>query len=274
MGKSLGGSIFIHNGIEFDYCLEASASSLAACCDEVVILDASSTDGTTEWAIEIGKKFGNVQVITGIPWEQASNYERLAKLANIAKSYLRTEWHFMLQADEVLHESSFSHIRDVMERPNCRSAFVRRLNFFGDTDHFIKIEQEGCHKPCGDTIVRLATLDNPAVGDAESLGVDPAYITDQYLDKITIFHYGYIRRDTNHIKKTISMQSWFWGPDSQPDQRVVEMDKKGDGIYDWRTMKNPSQFSRLPYLGIGHPRFAQEYINDRKLDKTIPVIEG
>lgn len=55
--NKLGGSIFIHNAIEFDYCLEASVSSLAALCDEVVLLDASSTDGTTDLCLQLCNVF-------------------------------------------------------------------------------------------------------------------------------------------------------------------------------------------------------------------------
>src|SRR5581483_6845058 len=101
-------------------------------------------------------------------------------------------------------------------------------------------------------IIRLATLEANAVGDAESLGVDPAFLSDLYLDRITIFHYGYVRQDMKHIAKTLSMQSWFWGEGSVPDQRVQEMATKGDGVYDWRTMKKPEMFDRLT---TSHPKF-------------------
>lgn len=266
--KKLGGSVFIHNAIEFDYCIEASVSSLCAVCDEVVVLDASSTDGTTELVSQLAQRLP-IKLVTGIEWEQAPNYIRLSKLANMAKSYLNTEWHFMLQADEVLHESSFKHIRKAIEDSSKKSYFVRRLNFFGDYNHFIKIEQDGCHKPCSDTIIRLATIENPAVSDAESIGVDPALSSIEYIDRIIIFHYGYVRQDAKHIAKTISMQSWFHGPSSTPDLRVQDMAAKGDGVYDWRIMKRPEMFEQL--IGT-HPKFAKEYVETRQALKTIPVM--
>jgi hypothetical protein len=267
MKKKLGGSVFIHNGIEFDYCLEASVSSLAALCDEVVLLDASSTDGTTDLCLQLAQRLP-IKVITGVPWEQAPNHVRLPILANIAKSHLNTEWHFMLQADEVIHEDSFDTIRRVIHDPTKKSYFNRRLNFFGDFNHYIKLNQDGANKPCSDVIIRLATIENPAVGDAESLGVDPAFCSERYIDDIVIFHYGMVRQDEKHIQKILSMQSWFWGPGSNPDHRVQEMHKKGDGIFDWRTMKT---LEMLEPLTRSHPKFAKEYVESRQALKKIPV---
>ena len=48
MGKTLGGSLFVRNAIQYDYCVEEAIESLAACCDEVFVLDCQSDDGTTE----------------------------------------------------------------------------------------------------------------------------------------------------------------------------------------------------------------------------------
>lgn len=268
MAKTLGGSVFIHNALEFDYCVRESLSSLCAVCDQVIALDAESTDGTVDALLEFAKGHPNLKVVTGAKWECAPNYSRLAMLANEAKSHLKTDWHFMLQADEVLHESSFPFIRKAMAHDRLKSCHIRRLNFFGDYNHYIKIEQPQHNKPCGDEICRLATIENNACGDAESICVDPTYGTRFYLDDIVIYHYGYVRADEHHIKKTIAVQSWFWGEGSQPDSRVVEMDKEGGKVYDWRRMKSLDMLSRLTK---SHPRFAWEYVKTRQALKTIPV---
>ena len=125
-----------------------------------------------------------------------------------------------------MHEDSFPHIRRLIAIQGSKSYLRRRLNFFADYNHYIKIDQPGENKPCSDIIVRLATIDAPAVGDAESLGVDPAFNSENHIEDIVIYHYGFVRQDEKHIAKVLSMQSWFWGEGSEPDHRVKEMSRE------------------------------------------------
>lgn len=266
--KRLGGSIFVHNAVKFDYCVAESIASLCAACDEVAVLDAQSDDGTIDILRECEKKYDNLTVHEGGNWNCADNYVRLALLADEAKSRLssKCKWHFMLQADEVLHEDSFPHIRDAMKQNYYTSTFCRRVNLFGDLNHHLRFDLPQDRKPCSDIVIRLAHREYSAAGDAESLGVDPKTITRHYQENIHIFHYGFVRRDQNHIDKVISMQSWFFGLGGQPDHRVVAMKDKADGVYDWTTMKENSDLGPLPKP---HPVFAKAWAEERQKEKTI-----
>jgi len=260
---SLGGSIFTHNAIEFDYCIAESIASLCGVCDDVVVLDASSTDNTVDVLMECSSKFPNLRVITGARWDCAKNYDRLPILANEAKSHLKTDWHFMLQADEVIHESSYRHIKNcVVNRKGFTSYFCRRINLFGDMNHYLRFDLEQHKKPCSDIVIRLAKTNFSAVGDAESLGVDPAFLGGDKIEEIQIWHYGYVRRDANGIKKTINMQSWFHGEGSTPDSRVVAMT---DNVYHWEQMKERSDLARISWE---HPHISKAWADERQQEKT------
>lgn len=263
---TLGGSMFIRNAIEFDYCVAEALDSLCAVYDKAVIVDASSTDGTLDLLHEVKKRNSNLMVVSGVNWECHPAYSRLRILADIAKSYLDTEWHFMLQADEVIHESSFRHIKQAITCPDFKSYHIRRCNMFGDMNHYLRYDMEQHHKPCGDIVVRLATIDNPAHGDAESLQVDPKY-SGWCLEDIIIYHYGYVRRDANHLTKTISIQSWFHGPGSTPDSRVVEMAERGTR-YEWEKMKTREMLTRRTQ---SHPKFVKAWAEERQSEK-VPII--
>lgn len=254
----LGGSIFVHNAVKFDYCIEESIHSLCELCDQVVALDAQSDDNTVDVLMNCEKKFKNLKVFTNATWECADNYQRLAILANQAKNYLNTPWHFMLQADEVIHESSFDYIRRAVNGKKYESYFCRRYNFFKDFNHYLRFNLPQDKKPCSDVVVRLARIGYNAVGDAESLGVDPKNANTSEPDRIKIFHYGMVRKDQNYIDKTISMQSWFMGEGSQPDPRVVAMT---NGVYEWNKMK---ELDDLTTLQISHPIFAQKWVEERQ----------
>ena len=263
--QTLGGSMFIHNAIQFDYCVAEALDSLCAVCDKAVILDANSTDGTIDLLMDVQKRNKNLKVITGANWECAENLDRLKILTDKAKSYLDTDWQFQLQADEVIHESSFKNIRNAIQSNKWTSYVTRRCNLFGDLNLYLRYDLPQQHKPCSDAVVRLATINWNSYGDAESLQVDPAYTGQFELNHITIFHYGYVRRDANGIDKTISMQSWFWGPNSKPDQRVVEMT---NGRYEWEKLKTRDM---LAPITMSHPKFSQKWAEERQKEK-IPVI--
>lgn len=260
---TLGGSMFIHNAVQFDYCVAEALDSLCAICDQVVVVDAQSDDGTIDVLRTVKARQPKLKVIEGANWNCSEKFDRLRILADIAKSNLKTDWHFMLQADEVIHENSFPWIRRAIKHPTNRSYMIRRMNLWGDCNHYLRYDLPQEHKPVSDEVIRLATIENPAFGDAETLQCDPRF-TAREVDKITIFHYGFVRRDANMIDKTLSMQSWFWGPGSQPDHRVVEMSKKEEKRFEWEVMKTKEMLAPIP---MSHPMFSKAWAEERQKEK-------
>jgi len=260
--KTLGGSIFVRNAIELDYCIAESISSLCAVCHKVVVVDAESDDDTVDLLASLTEKHPNLELVFDVPWECAGNYERLSRIANIARECLQTDWHFMLQADEVIHESSFPFIREAVQQNTFNSYMVRRLNLFGDLHHCLR--HDITNKPCSDEIIRLATIENEAHSDAESLKVVPAGLSRELLDKITIFHYGFVREDKAMLRKCREMQSWFNGEKSQVDPRLDGM----SDVFDWRKFWPVDFLMKIP---MEHPVFSKDYAQQRQLKKTIPV---
>lgn len=227
--STLGGSLFVRDAIRLDYCVEAAVESLVPVCDEVVVMDCQSTDGTLDLLHAIADRHTNVRVVPDSPWEVADHYIRLAMLANAAREHLRTRWHFMLQADEVLHEVSYPMIRKAVRADGWnKTAFkVRRFNLWGTPDRYIRLDS--LHKPCSDEPTRLGRQDVPAIGDGESLIENRGPALD-LLNHVTIFHYGFVRHGHALIDKVIEMQTWFHGPHSTPDERVVKMKDEGTGF--------------------------------------------
>lgn len=268
MANRLGGSMFIHNAVEFDYCVKESLESLCALCDDVVVVDAESTDGSLDLLHDVAREQKNLRVISGEKWECGEKYERLAILANIAKSHLTTPWHFMLQADEVIHEDAFCCIRELVEKARHHTYTVRRFNLWGDLNHCLKIDMPQHRKPCNDAPIRLGLLAARAMGDAESIeGLGSC--CHNFTDDLPIIHYGMVRRDSNFLKKGISMQSWFFGPDGQPDARLVDM-AATHGTFDWARIIEKEFLMKLP---ITHAKFAQQWAAERQAEKTPVVLD-
>lgn len=252
--SSLGGSIFIRNAIDLDYCIKEAALSLIPICDEVVIGDAQSTDGTLDILRQLEREHSNVKVIEGLDWECANNYEKLSMLANQVKGNLKTDWHFMLQADEIIHEESYDTIKLAIERSNMESFMCKRYNLYGSVDRYIGFDVAQDVKPCSDEIIRLAKTRHNAYSDAESLQV-PSCNTE-YTEAIKIFHYGMVRDRKKILDKVISMQSWFWGPNGIPDKRITDMKENNEEFRPWEC-KNIEDTTELT---IKHPKVAHNLV--------------
>jgi hypothetical protein len=250
----IGGSIFVRNAILYGYCLTEALESLYELCDQISILECGSSDGTQELLKKwISDKGAIKQIIyeEGHPWEVSDNYSRLAILANVARKKLTTPWHFMLQADEVLHEKSIPLLRHLSLNGSHNQYMCRRYNLFATPDQCIRLD--GRNKPCGDALIRFARTSARVIGDAEGIEVHQNACL-AHLDDIVIFHYGYVRDGHRLINKAIDMQSWFNGPGCQPDPRIVKMREE-------KTEFDPyvffSQNDLMP-IPCSHPKFSSD----------------
>lgn len=259
MIEGLGGSIFIHNAVEYDYCIEAAITSLLDICEQVVVLDAQSSDETLTLLNNLANKNPRLKLYAGADWECAEDYNRLPILANQAKDMLwpGCKWHFMLQADEVLHENSFPAIEKAIASSvagdiTAAAYRVRRINVYGNFN--LRLRYDSHRKPCGDNLVRLAWREIVATGDAESLHCD--YASYKYLDSIKIFHYGYMRKPQEVLKKGIDMTSWFG---HGVCRKLIEM-QNGDGWDPYGII--PRQ--ELEPIGMSHPKYASAWVDERR----------
>lgn len=260
---TLGGSIIVHNAVEFDYCVCEAAASLAGVCDDVVVLDCQSTDETLDVLRETARNLPNLRIVEGGDWHCADNYMRLSILTDVARSHLNADWHFTLQADEVLHEDEFPAIRAAVSQGLWDSVMSRRINFFGDLNHFIRYDAPDAAKPVSDVVFRLAKAKYNSHMDAETMKIDPATSTGEYLDRIRLFHYGFVRDNFKQVDRVLSMQSWFGGPGSTPDQRCIRAKERGVG-FDWKEFKTRELLER--FTGT-HPSFARGWIESRQASK-------
>ena len=212
--KSLGGAIFCCNAIKYDYHIVESVLNLKEFCDQVVVLDAGSTDGTQDLIKPLADDKTKVVCIN--EWENHHGSFKLSYFANLAMHMLDTDYLYHAQSDEIVHEDSFMWIRKAMEEGK-EGYMCRRYNLWKDPYHMLNVEQ--ARKPCSTEIVRLAKRQYRAVDDAESLGVPSVYI--DYLDKIEIFHLGFVRKKEVMKEKVKNMQVNVFGM-SDYDRRLDE----------------------------------------------------
>ena len=266
--QPIGGSIFTHDVLKYDYCIEEAVRSLCAFCSEVVVLDAESTDGTLDLLHRLSVECGKVTAYDDGVWDCAPEgcpgYARLRVLADQARERLTTPWHFMLQADEVVHEQSVDVIREAVVAGE-ESYICLRVNLYGDMDHFVPLDSS-C-RPCGDQIVRLARREIAAGpgGDAESLEATER-TSWTYRHRIVIFHYGYVRDPKVTPMKAVDVQSWFG---IGVDPRLQKMLNEGQPFCPQVCIPD----SELDRLKWSHPEVAVGWVEKRR-SLFRPVVEG
>lgn len=216
MAKKLGSSILLYNCESQDYCWREAIASVKAFADELVILDAGSTDQTAEMAKEYEDEKTKVICLPNSEWSKMRGKEKLSHFTNMAKEMLSTEWHFNIQADEVVSEKSIPYIKMAIEQDE-EGFFCRRVNLWGDSRHHIKYGHP--RMPVGDTIIRLAKTKYYSVDDAE--GIFTGGASYDFFENIQIYHMGFVRNKYIHTKKIEHMLTKVFGMGM--DKSVEEM---------------------------------------------------
>jgi hypothetical protein len=265
----ISGSMFIHNAIKQDYCIEAVAASFADLCEEVIILDAESDDGTVDLLYDIAKKHNNVKIHTGAKWAcerpGMGGYDRYAVLADKARALTRHQIHFMIQADEVLHEDSIPIIQNALINDPRTSYAIARYNIFGSPDTYLRFDSNqltGHEQPCNVWPTRLGNRELGALGDAESIGHGnrPGHLP---MDAC-LFHYCHVRDPRKQLDRVMDVQSWFFsktGGGSEVDKRILEQ-KATTGYFDARAWY-PDDRCFIP-IPKPHPKYALPWVEERR----------
>ena len=248
MSKSLGGTLFGYRCLSQDYCLAESVACLKEFCDEIILLDAGSDDGTAELMKSFEDKKTKVILLSKEEWDSQHGAQKLNYFTNKAIDHLTTEYNFNLQADEILHEKCYNKVREVIEFGH-EGYLVKRINLWGSP--YTQLNVEHSRNPCSYEIIRLAKSYCKSVGDAES--IDAQCVTD-YVEDIVIWHYGFVRDKKIMKQKTIHIQRDVFG---------MTPDVKLDGSDVFEPYKWFDKDKDLIPIPSPHPKLMNEWIKTR-----------
>ena len=127
----ISGFMIIKDALKQGYpFVEAIASALPV-CDEFLISDGYSTDGTYETIEKIAQLNRKVKIYRQ-KWPVAKSASFLADVTNDVRKKCQSEYIFYVQANEIVHEESFAFIEALPEmRPDVNTFSFPYMQFLG-----------------------------------------------------------------------------------------------------------------------------------------------
>lgn len=254
--RGLSGYVPVRNGNKLDYCWQLAVKSMLPICDEVVICDSDSTDGTREEADAWAEREPKIRVIN-YPWPHPKgDVWMLMKWLNFARKELRFDMQITLDADEVIHPDAYPEIRRAVANKGCR--WFRRLNFWNNPQSLIPDGQV-----CGMNVARLGPTECEMPSDnAEAHpGGEPAIrVKANYHPKLLICHMGFLRRQESFLAKSRVMQTALL---NDYDKGLAKAEETGQP---WYELSNAS-IQLVPYRGT-QPEIVHDWLVERGYSLT------
>lgn len=202
--KKLTGISMIKDGIKHDYCFEECIASLKEFCDELIICDAGSIDGTAKVLKKMEDRKTKVIYCEPEEWEEQKylKHQILNYFSNKAIAEVVTDWVFYQQADEILHEKCYQFVRGAINSGKANGYSCARLNLWASPYKMLNVV--GDRNPCSTKVIRLAKSEYMTYGDAESIACDN--VSDEYTNQLRIYHMGFVRSKEVHADKIRNMQ--------------------------------------------------------------------
>lgn len=245
----------VRNGISLDYCFRECIRSMLVICDEVVVSDGESEDGTQEELREWAAREPKLKLCI-YPWpDPKGDIDFFVNWIQYTRQHVSSDYILQLDADEVLDDRSHEALELVkqLDNPKPFSLWADRLNFWRDHKHLIP--HGFC---CGDRVIRVApqkawlASDGPHPG-----GVEVVMMARPWPKPITIFHYGFLRDPRAYFRKSRALQGFFF--DSY-DQRLANVE---DDPRWMEHIKDVEWTDKLvPYNGH-HPEVAKQWLKER-----------
>lgn len=270
MSITISGIVPVRNAFNLDYTLAETVESLLPVCDEVVISDGESTDGTQEFIRDWMTREPKIKLCV-YDWPNPNgDVEFYVTWLQSLRAHASCQFILQLDCDEILHERSYQIIEDLKKLPERASKhglplhpfslWCHRYNFWRDTRSLIP--HGVC---CSHRVVRVAPQnvwlpsDGPHPLGAEAIGM-------AINSEIELFHYGFLRKRDAFFAKARALQSYFF---NSYDPRLAAVEREqiltaeaatGNWMVD---IKDVEWTSRLVNFTGSHPALGRKWLAER-----------
>jgi hypothetical protein len=266
VSASIGTFVCARNALDLDYCLELAAESLLRFCDELVLCDSDSTDGTRQLMERMADRDARIRVVN-LPWTDPKgvSHEHWKQWIRFAQSHLKSEWCYYLDADECADSSpeSVAAIREAADQSKCIT--VDRLNYWKSPS--LLIPDGFC---CGKLVTRGGPTKYPVVSDWPVHPNEEPIVDNAVVDtRIKIHHLGFLRKTEAFYKKAKSVLS-IWH--NRYDVRLERGENEGKEL--WETEAGAEYNDKLVPATYPIPDPVQRWLADRGhfTEKYVPIL--
>lgn len=170
----ISGFMILKNVLKTGYPFVEAIASALPICDEFLISEGYSDDGTYEVVKQMAKINQKIKVLR-YQWPAARRFSVIGEVTNVVRSKCSGNYIFSIQANEIVHENSQDYIRALPEMcPSVQTFSLPFLHLMGN----YKFSEE----------YRLRFSKNLpgiiAVGDAYALGPSKAFVRSEALKSL------------------------------------------------------------------------------------------
>lgn len=263
----LSGYIPIRDGNSLDYSWREAAQSLLPVCDELILCDSDSTDGTRQDMDEWARQNEKIRVIN-YPWPRLPTPDEVERddphrpkgdprmliaWLNFCRAACLYDHQITLDADEVLSERAYPEVRQAVADSEPR--WFNRINFWGDPFH------EAPHGTvCGECVVKIGPTDLEMCSDEPRPEGEPKIrqLAIRGSTNLKIFHLGFLRRQGPFLKKSRVMQGALH---NCFDPRLREAERTGES---WVKLSPfPADKPMLEYPHRDWPPYVTAWLQQR-----------
>lgn len=248
----LSGFVVTKNCLQLDYCIRECIASMLPLCNEVVVGDMGSTDGTWEllskWVLTEPK----IAPVKIKDWTQErGNMLWYVNALNETKEAIQTDMAIQLDADEVLGDDprTIAIIKKCVAKKDAIA--IDRLNFAKNPQSLIP--EGSC---CGKFCVRVGPSDLWWPSDEpHNRGEVPLLDMAHIEPEAKIFHLGFLRRrEAFFAKAKVVLGAFFNEYDKRLAQAEEEQREPLSKFPWWNEM--------VPYDGY-HPESVKRWLRER-----------
>jgi len=252
--KGLSGFTVCKNAISLDYCIRECIESLLPVCDEVVVGEMGSDDGTLTFLLDWAAHEPKLRIVMINDWTTARGDPKwFVEALNQTREHLKYSMMLQLDADEVLCDDEDT--RGAIKRAfdNNDAIALNRLNFVRDPVSLIP-ENECCGKyvvRVGPSHLWLPSDEPHARGEIHLL--DMAHHEPRAL----IYHLGFLRRRESFFAKARVVLGAFF---NEFDTRLAAAESEGTHPFEkfpwWNRLESfPAHY--------GYPKAVRQWMEDR-----------
>ncbi len=219
--KGLSGMTVSKNCLTLDYCIEECIRSMLPICDEVVVGDMGSDDGTREWLDRWCETEPKLRVVRIRDWtKERGSKTWFTSALNDTRQHLKFSMMLQLDSDEVLCDDNETFHSIAHACLNTHAFAFDRINFVRDA-HSVIPENECCGRwvtRIGPSHLWLPSDEPHSRGEIHLL--DMSFV--QPLAKI--HHLGFLRRREAFFAKAKVVLGAFF---NEYDTRLAKAEESG-----------------------------------------------